>query len=236
MGGGAITFDPRQSPYVSPFDESEVVLLNLAKQGYRLVPGATTDLGGVRKRPDQDFETEAWWRETAAAAQPDVIVVYVGFSDLQSRIIDGDVVPFASERFDDEMVAAAERLFSALAVYAPVVVLSTPPLVGADMVVPDMASFFEDESPARTAYLNSLLEQVSDRVEGVSIIDFAAALCPGDAAAETRDGCRLAADGEPARFDGMHYSAAGGVLAADLLTDALLGPVDPSPQPPEAKP
>jgi peptidoglycan/LPS O-acetylase OafA/YrhL/lysophospholipase L1-like esterase len=236
MGGGTITFDPQQSPYISPFDGTKVTLLNLARQGYRLVPGATTDLGGVRQRPDEDIDTEAWWQETATVARPDAIVVYVGFSDIQSRIIDGAEVAFASERFDEEATAAAEQLFAALAAEAPVVVLTAPPLVGADMVVPEMAEFFDEESPARAAHLNSLLEQVADRLEGVSIFDFASALCPGDTVPETRDGCRLAADGEPARFDGLHYSAAGGELAAELLTDAVIRSVELSFLPEDGRP
>jgi peptidoglycan/LPS O-acetylase OafA/YrhL/lysophospholipase L1-like esterase len=226
LGGGTITFDPQQSPYVSPFDGADVTLLNLAKQGYRLVPGATTDLGGVRQRPDEDLETEAWWKETAALARPDVVVVSLGFSDLQSRIIDGETVEFGSARFDEEFDRAAGRLLGELAAAAPVVVLTTPPLVGADMIVPEMATFFENLSATRAARVNSLLTTVSDRIDGVSMFDYAAALCPGEGGPQTRNGCRLAADGEPARFDGLHYSAAGGRLAAELLTGALLDVVD----------
>ncbi len=228
LGGGTITFDPQQSPYVSPFDGTEVTLLNLAKQGYRLVPGATTDLGGVRQRPPEDIETEAWWKETATLARPDVIVVYLGFSDLQSRVIDGETVEFGSARFDEEVDRAAARLLGDLAAAAPVVVLTTPPLLGADMIVPEMATFFDDESAARAAHLNSSLTSVAGRLDDVSMFDFADALCPGEGVAGTRNGCRLAADGEPARFDGLHYSVAGAGLAADLLTDALLDAADPS--------
>ncbi len=215
LGGGLVSWGTNHGPYDSPFDPAEIELVNLARKGYRLVPGATTELGGVRERPSDDLEDEAWWRATLPEVAPDLIVALFGLSDLQGREIDGERIEFGSAAFDLHATAAAEVLLTDLATTAPVVVLSSPPLRGRDMPQPEMAAFFEEHSAERARHLSGLLAAVADRGEGITMLDFAAWFCPDD-------DCRPVADGSPARFDGVHFSAAGAALAADWLTAPLL--------------
>lgn len=223
LGGGLVSWGTAHGPYTSPFDADEISLLNLARKGYRLVPGATTDLGGVRERPSDDLEDEAWWRATVDEVEPDLVVAMFGFHDIQGRELDGRRIEFATDDFDALARAAADGLLSDLAARAPVVVLTAPALVGADMPQPEMAAFFEESSADRSRHLNSILRDVADGLPRVSVVEFGEWLCPAsETGAGLRDGCRLTADGDPARHDGVHFTGAGAALAAGWLTAPLL--------------
>ena len=219
MGGGLVSWGLNHGPYDSPFDPDRIELINLARKGYRLVSGATIDFGEARARPDVDLTDEAWWRATVAAVEPDLVVALFGLSDLQSREIDGAVVDFDSAEFAVRFDEAATTLLGDLAATAPVVALTSPPLIGEHMPVPVMAEFFDDYSAARAERLNALLSEVVAGDPRMSMVDFAGALCPGGDAPD--GGCLLADDGQPARHDGVHFTEAGARLAAELLTAPL---------------
>lgn len=218
LGGGLVSWGLNHGPYDSPFDPDRIELVNLARKGYRLVPGATTDFGEARERPFVDRDDEAWWRETVASVQPNLVVALFGLSDLQSRVVDGTVVDFESAAFADLLEQSADELLGDLAASAPVVVLTSPPLIGAHMPQPVMSAFFDEFSAARAERLNALLQEVARDHPRISMFAFAEALCPGDG---PDHGCLLADDGQPARHDGVHFTEPGARLAAALLTDAL---------------
>lgn len=218
LGGGLVSWGLDHGPYDSPFDPERIELVNLARKGYRLVPGATTDFGEPRERPAVDRENEAWWRETVAAVEPDLVVALFGLSDLQSRRVDGDEVHFDSTEFAGLLRESATALLGDLAASAPIVVLTSPPLIGAHMPQPVMSAFFGEFSAARAERLNALLDGVASADPRIVTVPFAASLCPGDG---PDHGCLLADDGQPARHDGVHFTEPGARLAAALLTGPL---------------
>jgi lysophospholipase L1-like esterase len=234
LGGGELGLRTDHGPYVSPFDPDEIVLLNLARKGYRLVPGATVDFGQTRPRPTDDLESEEWWRETVTAARPDLVVVMFGMADLQGRLIDDVLVPFGTPEFEELVRVAATDLLGDLADVAPVVILTTPPLIGADMPVEVMSEFFDRFSGERAAELNRILVDVAATDPRYSMIDFAGRLCPGSAGAGFQNGCLVDGDGNPVRHDGVHFTTQGAELAAEILTPLLLD--RPEPDPSEAGP
>lgn len=223
LGGGEIGLDTRHGPFVSPFDGERIALVNMARKGYRLVPGATTDVGGVRPRSDRDVESEQWWREVVADVEPDVVVVVLGLSDLQSRDVDGRPVAFGSPAFDRAFLESASALFDDLTPHAPVVLLTTPPLLGEDMPRADMARFFDERTRDRAGHLNRLFGELAAASPRITVVDLAGWLCPSDGI----DGepCRRLPSGGPVRFDGVHYSAEGAAFAAEHLTEPLLAAV-----------
>jgi peptidoglycan/LPS O-acetylase OafA/YrhL/lysophospholipase L1-like esterase len=226
LGGGLVSWGLDHGPYESPFDPDEIVLLNLARKGYRLAPGATIDLDVPRPRPDVDLEDEAWWRDTIATVEPDLVVALFGLSDLQSREINGDVIEFGSPEFEELMSSAVTDLFGDLAETAPVIVLTTPPLIGEHMPQPVMAEFFRNESAQRATTLNAIFASTAAADDGIAVVDFAALLCPDRSSDGSDHGCLLGLDGSPARHDGVHFTANGGRLAASLLRAALLDHAD----------
>ena len=222
LGGGVLDLDTNHGPYVSPFDPDRIALVNLARKGYRLVPGSTVDLDQERERPPDDLVSEAWWRDTVRTVRPDLVVALFGMSDLQSRVIDGVPVEFGTPEFDEATRAAAVELLGDLADVAPVVILTTPPLIGDDMPVPVMAEFFDRHSAERARLFNALLAEIADRDPRFTLVDFASRLCPGTAGEGLVDGCIVDAHGAPVRHDGVHFTAAGAERAAGILTPLLL--------------
>ncbi|MEZ5245002.1 MAG: acyltransferase family protein [Acidimicrobiales bacterium] len=222
LGGGVLDLDTSHGPYVSPFDPDEIVLVNLARKGYRLVPGSTVDFDQERVRPPDDLVSEEWWRETVRTVRPDLVVALFGMSDLQSRVIDGVSVPFGSPEFADATRTAAAALLGDLADVAPVVILTTPPLIGDDMPVPVMAEFFDRYSSERATAFNRLLADIADSDPRFTLVDFASPLCPGSEGDGFVNGCVVDADGDPIRHDGVHFTTPGAERAAEILAPLLL--------------
>jgi lysophospholipase L1-like esterase len=220
LGGGPVGFELDHGPYVSPFDPDRVTLVNLARKGYRLVPGATVDAGGERARPAVDIDDEAWWRETVSATQPDLVVGLLGPSDVQSRRVDGVDVPFDSPEFERMLESALDDVFGELAETAPVVLLTTPPLLAADMPQVDLSAFFEAHGVDRPIAFNRQLQAYADGRTDVTVLDFAALVCPG-AGDGLVSGCLSDGDGAPLRHDGVHFTEAGAAVAAELLAPML---------------
>ena len=220
LGGGPVGFEVDHGPYVSPFDPDRVTLVNLARKGYRLVPGATVDAGGERARPAVDLDDEAWWRETVSATQPDLVLGLLGPSDVQSRRVDGVDVPFGSPEFARMLESALDDVFGDLAETAPVVLLTTPPLLAADMPQVDLSAFFEAHGVDRPIAFNRQLQAFADGRADVTVLDFASLVCPG-AVEGLVSGCLSDGDGDPLRHDGVHFTEAGAAVAADLLTPML---------------
>ncbi len=227
LGGGEISFSDDHGPYVSPFDSEEVILVNLARKGYRLVPGSITDVG-VRARNYADLDDEMLWRSTAAEIHPDVTAIMLGLSDIQSRVIDGTVVPFGSAEFDARLRAAAEELLGDLSRSGQVVILTSPPLIGADMPEPAMAEFFVEHGSSRIDHLNLVLAAVAIDEPLVDVVAFGGWLCPGlsengrQSDIGLQSGCRLTIEGEPTRFDGLHFNTEGALMATQWLTGQFL--------------
>lgn len=221
LGGGPVSFGLDHGPFVSPFDPAEVTLLNLARKGYRLVPGATTDVGGERPRPEVDAENETWWRETIAAARPDVVVALFGPTDLQSRQVSGARIAFGSPEFVEMMDTALAELFGEVAETVPVVLLTTPPLIGDEMPQPALAEFFRAVATDRAVLFNLQLGAFAESEPGVTVADFASALCPGGSGGDLLRGCLTDEDGASPRYDGVHFTPQGAALAAEILVPWL---------------
>ncbi|MEM7142850.1 MAG: acyltransferase family protein [Actinomycetota bacterium] len=221
FGGGLIAWGADHGSFAPPFDPARIQLVNLARKGYRLTPGTIVDLDRPRPRPAVDLENEAWWRETVAQVDPDLVVVMIGLGDLQSRVVDEERVEFGTPPFRALVRSAAASLLGDLAVSAPVVVFTSPPLLGEHMPQPVMAEFFERRSAARASVLNEILAGVAADDERITMLDFAARLCPDPTGVEGDNGC-LSIDGAPARFDGVHFSTEGARLAATLVEDDLV--------------
>ncbi len=223
VGGGWVTPGADHGPYSSPFDPEKITLVNLGRKGYRLVLNDADELDDQPDWLSDNLEHEALWIETVADVQPDLIVAMFGLSDVQNSEIDESGQGFISPEPDTLRASAGAVLLDTLSDVAPVVVLSAPRLVTADMPDPDAAAFFEAASHALTANFNMLLADVSAADPGLQFLDYGDWLCPADASDPLlRDGCRATADGEAVRYDGTHYSEAGAAVAAEWLTSPIL--------------
>jgi len=221
LGGGELDFSVQHGSFLSPFDTSTVTLINMGRKGFRLIPGATTDAGGVRRRPPDDAENEAWWRSSIDEIKPDLVVALFGFNDLQSRDFDGRRVEFGTPEFDRLLIESARGLLDDLGGVAPVVWLTMPVLVADDIVNPALAVFARRYVVERTAYFNELVGEIAASDPAVSAIDFASWVCQR-IADDRQPTCTLDADGQPIRSDGIHFTAAGAGLAAEWLTPQLI--------------
>lgn len=209
LGGGEVTSGKDHGPYVSPFDADQITLVNLARKGYRLV----LDPVGETSRNPEDLEHEAWWIETVETLEPDLVVVMFGLNTLGVAVSDGQV---------DLAATPAGALLATLAGSAPLMVVGAPNLVAADMPNPDTAEIFAAASKSLIQQLNESLRGFADGDERINFVDFGAWLCPGGDDPALRNGCRTTPTGNPIRYDGTHYTAAGAAVASEWLTEPIL--------------
>ncbi len=230
LGGGLVTAETDQGPYSSPFDPDQITLVNLARKGYRLLLDRPAELFDVGEVAAEDLEDEAFWMETVTAVRPDLIVALFGLSDLQERAAEGAAGELDPPDLAALLASPGAVLLDTLADTAPVMVLATPRLVAADMPQPEIAALFETASHSQTDLLNDLLAEIAASDPRIGFLDFGGWLCPLDGAdVPLRDGCRTTVDGEPVRYDGVHFTEAGAAMASEWLTGPLLAAAGSSP-------
>ncbi len=86
-----------------------------------------------------------------------------GVADTQRRLLDGMTYEFGSPAFDALLDESASALFGDLTPTAPLVILTSPPLLPDRMPEPRTAAYFADHGIDRIAHLNEVLAATSDR-------------------------------------------------------------------------
>ncbi len=223
LGGGPVGFSLDHGPYVSPFDDDRVRLLDLGRKGWSLTPGDLVLPSGPRPRSPQAELYETEWRQVVARARPDLVVLLVGWPEIFDHRVDGETVEVGGDRHRRVFVAALDRLagdlLTAAGPSATFVVLTTP-IFPADRQDGEMATFLAGARP-RVDVVNALLADLAARQPRVEVIDLGSWLCP--------DACRRSAGGAAARPDGVHFSPEGARMVADWLTPRLEALVAPGP-------
>jgi peptidoglycan/LPS O-acetylase OafA/YrhL len=155
-----------------------------------------------------DYEQTALDRD-----RPD-IVIWMSTWEINDRIVQGERVRFGSNAWDqmmlDKIDQAAQRLTTG---GAHLVITTMAPRAPNELVPPSDAT-----ETSRYVRLNQLYTQYARaHPERVSIVDFAAMLCPGGPP------CSRTVDGiEPRPLDGLHFTPKTAGWAAGRLLDAVL--------------
>ncbi len=203
LGGGRITPGDDQGTYESPFDPDTIVLVDLARKGFRFRFAAGTPT---------DDEVAGTWLDEVDRRSPDLVVALFGLNDLATL---GDDEP--------PVTGPGPRLVGDLARRAPVLLLGPPPLVAGDLPDPVAASFFAEAGAQLVDRFSSALRDLAAGRPRVTFVDLGAWMCPGpDTGVATRDGCRTTPDGRPLRSDGVHYSPEGARLVAAWLEPLIV--------------
>jgi len=219
LGGGEITPGSDHGPFASPFDPNVITLINLARKGYRLELAPPSE---DRPRQASDIADEQWWIDTVREINPDLIVALFSLTDARALQTDGNGPGFDPPNPSVLGSSPGALVLERLATMAPVVLLSSPRPVAADMLDPTNAAIFETAGVALNSNLNKTLAELAAADERVGYIDFAGWMCPDDAnVAGLLHGCRATAANEPFRYDGVHFSHDGAALSAEWITGSL---------------
>ncbi|HSL73477.1 MAG TPA: acyltransferase family protein [Ilumatobacteraceae bacterium] len=171
----------------------------MARLGCGVFDGVTLDSDSDRGNPNPAACSN--WREDWALSMtidPDVVVVMVGSWEMLDHRVDGIDYRFPSDAWYQLVSSGIDDAIGiAASTGSPVVVLSLPCME---------PSGDEDTTartdPARLAAVNDMFAASAAGRPGVVVADLGSVLCP--------DGQPIGnVDGEPARYDGVHVSAAG---------------------------
>jgi peptidoglycan/LPS O-acetylase OafA/YrhL len=196
-----------------------------------LVPGlavaGSTELGcglipvpiavdGERRELDPDCEP--WsrrWPQEAAAARPDVGVVFVGIGEQFDHVVDGRVVEFGTPEYERHLTASLDTATGELGAGGrPVAVVDVACHRVPDSGLSADARIIND--PERTEWLNAAVARYAARADSprVSLIGLDEWLC-ADGYSDTRDGVEL-------RSDGLHFTEQGAAVVWRWLGPRLL--------------
>ena len=190
-----------------PFDTALVA-------GCGVVGGTATYFDGKipAQAPGCEKVVTEYEQEKLASDRPD-IVVWMSMWEVNDRIVNGDLVKFGSRAWDDMMLAKIDEAASRLTSTGAHLIITTVASRASSDYAPSNPS--ED---ARYVRLNELYRQYARMHPGsVSILDFAAAVCPGGPP------CARSVDGIEIRpLDGTHFTPKTARWAATRLLDPVL--------------
>jgi hypothetical protein len=146
--------------------------------------------------------------------RPDV-VVWMSTWETYDRIVDGQRVRFGGRAWDDMMLGEIDRAARRLtAGGAHLVIVTMAPRAPNELMTASAAA----AETSRYVRLNALYKQYADaHSEMVSVVDFAAALCPGGPPCPHSVDCI-----DPRPLDGLHFTPETAEWAARWLLDAVL--------------
>ncbi len=232
---GPVATAPGDAPVVAVIGDSVAgtVIWGLddvgPRNGLTIVSGAFPGCGVANGLAVDDeghlFKWSEACEENIGPAQAEMIevqdpdlVVWLSTWDLADRMVDGRVVRANTPEGDDVLLASMEVVRERLTVGgARIALLTVPPNARSDTAEAD------DDADGAIAHYNDLLRSfAAEHPDDVSVVDFAALVCPGGAPCpEEVDGVRL-------RPDGAHFSEETAPWIArklvPLLKEELRGP------------
>jgi hypothetical protein len=188
--------------------------------GCPLTPGETLDADSSTVNAVNP-DCVAWqtaWPDFTAALQPDIVVVMIGAWEVLDHRVDGLDIRFPSPQWEALVGRTLGDAADAAASSGAPVVLLDVACMGAG---PDNPGTASRSDPDRIRAVNVLIEDVASSRADVTVAPLSSVVCP--------DGLEgLEIDGDPVRYDGVHYTQAGAALVWPWLFDQLdqrLGPL-----------
>jgi hypothetical protein len=176
--------------------------------GDRVLPDGTVEDGGPQCEPWR--ESRPQWLQSVA---PTTVIVLSDVWETYDRLVEGKVLAFGTLAFDKWFLAGTEHVISQLASGGAHVVVLTSPCNRRDTGVNDTE--LPENSDARIDHLNELYRQAAaTRPQEASVVDLHQYACPYGKYRNTVDGQQL-------RYDGVHFSKPGGVLAMDWVMNRI---------------
>jgi hypothetical protein len=207
--------------FTRDIQQSERVLVwNQTVLFCELAQGPRQDNGEV---VDGSSTCDDWpdrWAAGVDRFDPDVVVLSVGAWEVFDRKIDGEWMVYGTPEFDAYLLAIFDEAIDVLAADgAKVAVLTVPQFERQDTI---SAGEWTMNEMWRTDHLNELFAEAVENSEGkAELIDLGEFLCPkGDQCIQRLE------NGEPVRFDGLHFSEAGAKRVAEWLAPELANLVD----------
>ena len=212
LGGGQLMATGMSPTYTSPFDPSKVQLFNASVADCDLQPGQPRYTKAAGQRSDSCDNYRSAWTHDIATFDPEVVLYQLGPFDMFDRLIGKKWVDFGTAADDAIITAELDRALSILTTHGARLVILTSGYynTGWGWVVGTPAADW------RVDHINALArEWVAKHAGRVSLIDIARRLCP------TRTCVTRTPDGQDVRWDGAHYTLAGGRWMAAWLTPQL---------------
>ncbi len=189
--------------------------------GCPLTPGETLDADSSTTNAVNP-DCLAWqtaWPDFGTALQPDIVVVMIGAWEVLDHRVDGRDIRFPSPEWEALVGRTlGEAADAAGSSGAPVVLLDVA-CMGAG---PDNPGTASRSDPDRVRAVNALIEDVASSHTDVTVAALSSVVCPDGV-----DGLEI--DGDPVRYDGVHYTRAGAALVWPWLFDQLDQRLDPPP-------
>jgi lysophospholipase L1-like esterase len=174
--------------------------------------GVAREGGGVRvgegpliRDPDGCADWPTRWQQDLQSFQPDHVLLMLSWPGLGDRKIQGDWLHPCSPVFDAYFQSEVSQALSVLGSTGARVFIATAPYFTADGA--------PAEAVDRVDCLNRTYREAATHT-GAQILDLAGWVCPGGQ-------CRRDENGVLLREDGLHFSGAGAVIAADWTLDHL---------------
>jgi len=164
------------------------------------------DSGGYVEDPDWCGEWPARWRMEAAAFQPDLALLVIGWPGLGDREIAGAWRHPCDPEFDARYAGAVAQAIAVLGESGATVAVADVPYLSLPVVQADHAD--------RVHCLNAVYRREATAA-GAVVLPLHAWLCG------TEGRCRVEQDGVTLRFDGAHFRDAGADLAAAWILPEL---------------
>jgi peptidoglycan/LPS O-acetylase OafA/YrhL len=185
---------------------------NVAVEGCGVLrDGLIPDFGGERPVLEHCRRVRDDWRTQVERFEPDLVLVLTSAYDLGPRRLEGWDEPAlpGDERFDAYLLDEYRASVDVLAEGGATVVWMQPPCAELRSGQPGLETNRIDEEALRHLTDDLLPALASERPDDVVLYDLGAVICPGGEARETTD------DGEPMRFDGVHFTEAASLWFAD---------------------
>jgi peptidoglycan/LPS O-acetylase OafA/YrhL len=155
------------------------------------------------------------WAEDIAQYQPNVVMILAGRWEVVDRTYEGRWTNIEDPAYAAYVQQQLERAVAVAGSGGAHVVLLTAPCYDSGEQ-PDGDPWPED-SPARLAIYNRIVDEVAASSPGTSLIDFNAMACPGGNYEEYMDGIQVR------EADGVHFTEPGGNVFASTIWPEVVG-------------
>ena len=201
---------------VSPLRRQNIQLYDLGRLGCGIARGGSilTEQGWIAENSD----CKAWptWRaDDVAKYDPDVVILLVGRWEVVDRTVSGITMHVGQAAYDQYLSRELDLAIKVLSQGGAHVVLATTPYF--EQHEDPSGAPYDFDDPSRVSAFNQLLRQAAARApQTVSVLDLNSFLGPSGSYQATVRGTVVRT------ADGVHISADGSRLVADLMAPELL--------------
>jgi hypothetical protein len=216
----AVTLGFGLSAYSRAYDIQEK---NSGILGCGITDGAETELQGVVLPMDSHCSgakgSVTWmdvWRQGVSSFDPNVVMILAGRWEVANRTYEGKWTNILHPRYATYVKQQLESAVRLAGSHGAKVILLTAPCY--DTGEQQNGQPWPEDSPQRLAKYNSIVRSVGSAEPNTTVVNFNALACPSGH-------YETYIDGVDARYDGVHFTLAGGVVFESGLfpTVAKLG-------------